>query len=63
MKEKDLSAAEKHEIVECLGQGIKKNEEKKKLKHDHRTVKRFVAGSQQRRVPVNKGTMRTLSDR
>ncbi|CAI9583104.1 unnamed protein product, partial [Staurois parvus] len=39
-KKKDLSAAEKSEIVQCLGRGMKTLDISQKLKRDHRTIKR-----------------------
>ena len=62
-KKKDLSAVEKREIVECLGQGMKTLDISQKLKRDHRTVKRFVADSEHTRVRADKGTMRKVSAR
>ena len=62
-KEKDLSPAEKHQIVQCLGQGMKTLDISRKLKHDHRTVKRFVADSEHRWVRADKGIMRKVSAR
>ncbi len=47
-KKKDLSAGEKHQIVQCFGQGMKKLDISRKLKRDHRTVKRFVADLEHR---------------
>lgn len=58
-KKKDLSAAEKREIV----QGMKTFDISRKLKRDHRTVKRFVADSEYTRVRADKGTMRKVSVR
>ena len=62
-KKKDLSAAEKSEIVQCLGQGMKTLDISRKLKRDHRTVKRFVADSEHTRVRADKGTMRKVPAR
>ncbi|CAK6982570.1 hypothetical protein NFI96_000791 [Scomber scombrus] len=45
-------------MVQCLGQGMKTS-----LKRDHRTVKRFVADSERRRVRADKGIMRKISAR
>ncbi len=42
-KKNDLSSAEKRQIVQCLGQGMKTLDISRKLKRDHRSVKRFVA--------------------
>ncbi|CAI9622977.1 unnamed protein product [Staurois parvus] len=55
-KKKDLSAAEKSEIVQCLGRGMKTFDISQKLQRDHRTIKRFVADSEHRRVGADKGT-------
>ncbi|CAI9607530.1 unnamed protein product [Staurois parvus] len=60
---KDLSAAEKSEIVQCLGQGMKTLDISRKLKRDHRTIKRCVADSEHRRVRADKGTLRKISAR
>ena len=49
-KKKVLSAAEKSEIVQCLGRGMKTLDISRKLKRDHRTVKRCVTGSEHRQV-------------
>ena len=62
-KKKDLSAAEKSEIVQCLGQGMKTLDISRKLKRDHRTIKRFVADSEHTRVRADKGKMRKVSAR
>ena len=62
-KKKYLNAAEKREIVQCLGQGMKPLYISRKLKRDHRTVKRFVADSEHTRVRADKGTMRKVSAR
>ncbi|KAL6456377.1 hypothetical protein MHYP_G00349200 [Metynnis hypsauchen] len=62
-KKKDLSAAEKPQIVQCLGQGMKTLDVSRKSKHDHRTVKRFVTDSEHRRVRADKGRMRKVSAR
>ena len=44
-KKKDLSAAEKHEIVHYLGQGMKSLDISWKRMLDHGTVKKSVADS------------------
>uniref|UniRef100_A0A8C5MML4 Tc1-like transposase DDE domain-containing protein n=1 Tax=Leptobrachium leishanense TaxID=445787 RepID=A0A8C5MML4_9ANUR len=62
-KKKDLSAAEKSEIVQCLGRGMKTLDISRKLKRDHRTIKTFVADSVHRRVRADKGTLRKISAR
>lgn len=62
-KKKDLSAAEKRQIVQYLGQGMKTLDISRKLKCDHRTLKRFVADSEHRRVCANKGIMRMVTAR
>lgn len=62
-KRKDLSAAEKRQIVQCLGQGVETLDISRKLKRDHRTVKRFVTDSEHRRVRADKGRMRKVSVR
>jgi len=63
-KGKNLPAAEKREIVECLGQGMKTLEYfLKTFKRDHRTGKRFVSDSEHTRVRADKGTMRKVSAR
>lgn len=62
-KKKDLSAAEKREIVHYLGQGMKTLDISRKLMRDHRTVKKFVADSEHRRVRADKGTIRKVSAR
>ena len=59
----DLSAAEKSEIVQCLGQDMKTLDISRKLKCDHRTIKRFVADSEHTRVRADKGKMRKVSAR
>lgn len=53
-KKKDLSAAEKCEIVECLGQVMKTLDISQTLKRDHCAVKRFVAESQHTWVHAHK---------
>ncbi len=50
--ERKRISAEKHQIVQCLGQGMKTLDISRKLKRDHRSVKRFVADSEHRRVFV-----------
>ena len=62
-KKKDLSAAEKLEIVDCLGQGMKTLDISQNLKHDHCTVKRFLADSWHTRVRADKSTTRKVSAR
>ncbi len=62
-KKNDLSAAEKRQIVQCLGQDMKTLDFSRKLKRDHRSVKRFVADSEHRRVRADKGRMRKVSAR
>ncbi len=62
-KKNDLSAAEKRQIVQCLGQGMKTLDISQKLKRDHRSVKRFVADSEHRRVRADKVKMRKVSAR
>ncbi len=62
-KKNDLSAAEKRQIVQCLGQGTKTLDISQKLKHDYRSVKRFVADSEHRWVRADKGRMRKVSAR
>ncbi|CAI9542594.1 unnamed protein product [Staurois parvus] len=62
-KKKDLSAAEKSEIVQCLGRGMKTLVISQKLKSDHRTIKRFMADSEHRWVGADKGTLRKISAR
>uniref|UniRef100_A0A087YR09 Tc1-like transposase DDE domain-containing protein n=1 Tax=Poecilia formosa TaxID=48698 RepID=A0A087YR09_POEFO len=59
----DLSAAEKRQIVQCLGKGMKTLDISQKLKRDHRTVKRFVTDSEHRRVRADKGIIRKVSVR
>lgn len=56
-RKKDLSTAEKHEIVECLGHVMKTLDISQKLKRDHHNVKRFVAESEHTWVRADKGTM------
>ena len=51
-KKKDLSAAEKCQIVQCLGQGMKTSDISRTC--DHCTVKRFVADSEHRWVHADK---------
>ena len=62
-KKKDVSAAEKQQIVECLGQGMTTINIAKKLHRDHRTIKKYVADSEHTRVRADKGKLRTLSNR
>ncbi len=62
-KKNYLSAAEKRQIVQCLGQGMKTLDISRKLKRDHHSVKRFVANSEHRRVRADKGRMRKVSAR
>jgi len=50
-KKNDLSAAEKRQIMQCLGEG------------DHRTVKRFVVDSEHRWVRADKGIMSKVTAR
>ena len=54
-KKKDLSAAEKRQIVQYLGQGITTLDISKRIARDHRTVKKFVTDSQ------HKGKIRKIS--
>ncbi len=60
-KKYDLSAAKKRQIEQCLGQGMKTLDNSRKLKHDHRTVKRFVADLEYIRACADKGRMRKVS--
>ena len=60
-KRKDLSTAEKREIVQRLGKGMKMLDISRKLKRDHRTVKRFVSESEHRRVRSDKGIIKRVS--
>lgn len=62
-KKKDLSAAEKQQIVECLGQGMTTINTAKILHRDHRTIKKYVADSEHTRVRADKGKLRNLSNR
>ncbi len=62
-KKTDLSAAEKHKIVQCLGKGKITLNISRKLKPDHRTVERFGAHSEDRRVCKDEGRMRKVSAR
>lgn len=62
-KKKDLSAAEKQQIVECLGQGMATIKIAKRLHRDHRTIKKYVADSEHTRVRADNGKSRTLSYR
>ncbi|KAL6467070.1 hypothetical protein MHYP_G00248740 [Metynnis hypsauchen] len=59
-KKKDVSAAEKQQIVECLGQGMTTINVAKTLHRDHRTIKKYVADSEHTRVRADKGKLRTL---
>ena len=61
-KKKDISAAEKCQM-QCLGKGMKTLDISRQLKRDHRTVKRFVADSEHRRVHADKVIMRKISAR
>ena len=60
-KKKDLSAAEKRQIVQYLGQGITTLDISKRIARDHRTVKKFVTDSQHKRVRSDKGKIRKIS--
>ncbi len=60
-KKYDLSAAKKRQIEQCLGQGMKTLDNSRKLKHDHRIVKRFVADLEHIRACADKGRMRKVS--
>ena len=60
-KKKDLSAAEKQQIVQYLGQGITTLDISKRIARDHRTVKKFVTDSQHKRVCSDKGKIRKIS--
>ena len=60
-KKKDLSAAEKRQIVQYLGQGITTLDISKRIARDHRTVKIFVTDSQHKRVRSDKGKIRKIS--
>ena len=62
-KKRDLFAAEKREIVECLRQSMKTLDISQNLKRDHRTVRRFLADSWDTRVRADKGTLRKVSAR
>ncbi|CAI9550219.1 unnamed protein product [Staurois parvus] len=62
-KKKNLSAAEKSEIVQCHGRGMKTLDISWKLKRDHRIIKRLVADSEHRRVHADKGALRKISAR
>ena len=62
-KKNDLSAAEKHEIVESLGHVMKTLDISRKFKRDHHNVKRFVAESEHTWVRADKGTMMKVSAR
>lgn len=62
-KKKNFYAAEICQIVQCLGQGMKTLDISRKLKHDHCTVKRFVADSEHTQVHMDKGIMRNVSAR
>ncbi|CAI9566157.1 unnamed protein product [Staurois parvus] len=59
-KKKDLSAAEKNEIVQCLGRGMKTLDISQKRKRDHCTIERLVADSEHRWVRADKGTLRKI---
>ncbi|KAA8586919.1 hypothetical protein FQN60_000755, partial [Etheostoma spectabile] len=55
-KKRDLTDSEKSKIVKCLSEGCSTLEVAKILRRDHRTIKRFVANSQQgrkKREPIN----------
>ncbi len=60
-KKYDLSAAKMRQIEQCLGQGMKTLDNSRKLKHDHRIVKRFVADLEHIRACADKGRMRKVS--
>ena len=62
-KKKDFSAAEKGQIVQCLGQRMKTLVISQKLKWDHCTVKRYVGDSEHRRVCADTDIMRKVSAR
>lgn len=62
-RKNDLSAAEKQEIVECLGQGMSTIIISKRLHCDHRTIQTFVADSAHTRMRADEGKLRTLSTR
>lgn len=53
-KKKDVSAAEKQQIVECLGQGMTTISTAKTLHRDHRTIKKYVADSEHTCVRADK---------
>ncbi len=59
-RKKDLSEDEKREIVQYIATGMKPIDISRKLKRDHRTVKRFVSDSQHRRI---QGLLRKVSVR
>lgn len=63
LKKKDLSAAKKCHIVECIGQGMKTLGIPQEHKHDHHNVKRFVADSKHGQVCADKSIMRKVSAR
>lgn len=48
-QKRDLTDSEKSKIVRCLAEGCSSLEIAKLLKRDHRTIKRFMANSQQGR--------------
>ncbi|CAJ0950984.1 unnamed protein product [Ranitomeya imitator] len=48
-QKRDLMGSEKSKIVRCLAEGCSSLEIDKHLKRDHRTIKRFMANSQQSR--------------
>ena len=62
-KKNYLSAAGKCQIVQCLGQGVKTLDISQALKHNHRTVNRFVADSERQRVRADKGIRKKVSAR
>lgn len=59
-RKKDLSSAEKREIVECLGQGLKTLDCSQKLRRDHRAIKTFVADSEPTQVHADKDRIREV---
>ncbi len=59
-RKKDLPEDEKREIVQYIATGMKPIDISRKLKRDHRTVKRFVSDSQHRRI---QGLLRKVSVR
>lgn len=62
-KKKDLSAAEKCEMGECLGQDMKTLGISQKLKRGNHTFKRLVGDSEHTRVCAEKDTTRKVSAR